>query len=177
SFRALTAADADAFYAGDTSYAQARYLLYYLQEQGLLRELYRRFRADRARDPTGYSILVDVLGARDMAAFQRRWQAWVLGLECPGCPPGTPRPDVPWGAAERARDPGTWPPRRGGMSLAPAPGHETISSRCARVCVRGVSRRRCGSQPQRRQAGRPRGVRGRGHGDVRQGGGLRRRAA
>ncbi len=83
-FRALTATDTDAFYAGDTSYAQARYLLYYLQEQGLLREFYSRFRADRARDPTGYSILVEVLGARDMDAFQRRWQAWVLGLEFPG---------------------------------------------------------------------------------------------
>src|SRR5262249_18796633 len=84
SFRALTAADADAFYAGDTSYAQARYLLYYLPAQGPPPAPSRRSRADRARDPTGYSILVDVLGARDMAAFQRRWQAWVLGLEFPG---------------------------------------------------------------------------------------------
>jgi hypothetical protein len=83
-FRALTATDSDAFYAGETSYAQARYLLYYLQEKGLLGEFYRRFRKDRARDATGYSILVDVLGTRDMDAFQRLWQEWVLALEFPG---------------------------------------------------------------------------------------------
>jgi hypothetical protein len=83
-FRALTASDSDAFYAGETSYAQARYLLYYLQEKGLLADFYRRFRGDRARDPTGYSTLVDVLGERDMAAFQRRWQEWVLALEFAG---------------------------------------------------------------------------------------------
>lgn len=80
SFRALTAADSDAFYGGATSYAQARYLLYYLQEKGLLRELYRRFRADRKGDPTGYRTLVAVLGEKDMGAFQRRWEQWVLGL-------------------------------------------------------------------------------------------------
>jgi len=85
SFRALTALDGDAFY-GDgsgTHYAQARYLLYYLQEQGVLRDFYRAFRAGRAKDPTGYATLVKTLGERDMAAFQERWESWVARLRFP----------------------------------------------------------------------------------------------
>jgi hypothetical protein len=81
-FRALTKMSEHAFYVKDrgTNYAQARYLLYYLQEQGKLRDFYRAFRAARATDPTGYDTLVAALGVRDMAAFQKRWEAWVLTL-------------------------------------------------------------------------------------------------
>jgi len=64
-------------------YAQARYLCYYLQERGLLREFYRRFRAGCASDPTGYRTLKEVLGEDDMRAFQRRWEAFVLALRFP----------------------------------------------------------------------------------------------
>src|SRR5262249_53445837 len=79
SFRALTALDSDAFYNDDrgTNYAQSRYLLYYLQEQGLLRDFYRAFRDGRADDPTGYATLVRSLDERDMAAFQERWERYV----------------------------------------------------------------------------------------------------
>ncbi|MBZ0238405.1 MAG: DUF1570 domain-containing protein, partial [Deltaproteobacteria bacterium] len=82
SFRALTRTSDHDFYVRDrgTNYAQARYLLYYLQEEGKLRDFYRAFRAARATDPTGYDTLVAALGERDMAAFQRRWEAWVLTL-------------------------------------------------------------------------------------------------
>ena len=81
-FRALSKMNEHAFYVKDrgTNYAQARYLLYYLQEQGTLRAFYVRFRAARAADPTGYETLVAVLGERDMTAFQKRWEAWVLKL-------------------------------------------------------------------------------------------------
>jgi hypothetical protein len=50
SFRSLTAADNHEFYKGrhsDTGYGQARYLLLYLQEKGLLVGYYHRFRAAR----------------------------------------------------------------------------------------------------------------------------------
>lgn len=85
SFRELTATTERQFYddsRGD-NYAQARYLLYYLQEKGLLVEFYRRFKADHAADPTGYQTLVAVLGERDMAAFQQRWEQYVLDLTFP----------------------------------------------------------------------------------------------
>jgi len=82
SFRALTSLSQRDFYSRDpgTNYSQARYLCYYLQQRGLLRRFYRAFLHDRARDPTGYATLQRVLGEPDMAAFQRRWRAWVLNL-------------------------------------------------------------------------------------------------
>jgi hypothetical protein len=82
SFRALTGLDATAFYDDDggTHYAQSRYLLYYMQEKGLLRDFYRAFRDGRAKDPTGYATLVRSLGERDMDDFQRRWERYVTAL-------------------------------------------------------------------------------------------------
>src|SRR5262249_12414554 len=80
-FRDMTTTTDDEFYDSRTGYAQARYLLYYLQEKGLLVSYYKRFYAAREKDPTGYQTLVDVLGEADMAEFQRRWQEWALHLD------------------------------------------------------------------------------------------------
>ena len=86
-FEALTKMDASEFYgAGSgTNYAQARYLLYYMQEHGKLRDFYKAFRAARARgsDPTGYATLVKALGEQDMAVFEKRWQSYVSKLRFP----------------------------------------------------------------------------------------------
>jgi Protein of unknown function (DUF1570) len=85
SFHELTHMDDATFYAEErgTNYAQSRYLMYYLQEKGLLHEFYRRFRAARAKDPTGYTTLVAVLGERDMDAFKARWEKFVAALTFP----------------------------------------------------------------------------------------------
>lgn len=85
SFRTLAGLDDTAFYGDDSGvhYAQSRYLMYYLQEQGLLRDFYRAFRGARAQDPTGYQTLVKTLGERDMADFQRRWERYVAALRFP----------------------------------------------------------------------------------------------
>lgn len=82
SFATLTSTTTEAFYERDpgTNYAQARYLLYYLQEHGLLGEYYRRFRKNVKRDPTGYKTLVAVLGAKDMDAFFERWKRYTVQL-------------------------------------------------------------------------------------------------
>jgi hypothetical protein len=83
SIQVLTAQDSDAFYSGEhdaTNYGQARYLLYYLQEHGLLADFYKRFMANRGTDPTGYRSLVQTLGERDMAVFEKKWARWVMGL-------------------------------------------------------------------------------------------------
>jgi hypothetical protein len=74
------------FYNGTDSpnysahYAQARYLCYYLQEKGLLTKFYREFVANARRDPSGVNTLKRVLGEDDLAAFQKQWEKWVLGL-------------------------------------------------------------------------------------------------
>jgi hypothetical protein len=85
SFKAFTAQSDRVFYtsARGNNYAQARYLCYYLQERGLLRKYYRAFHANRKADPIGYGTLVATLGKPDMAAFQKRWEAWVLKLTFP----------------------------------------------------------------------------------------------
>jgi peptidase C39-like protein/uncharacterized protein DUF1570 len=82
SFAALTATNDHAFYddPNGTNYAQSRYLMYWLQEQGLLVRFWRKALAGRSADPSGWRALVDVLGESDMQAFQQRWQTWVLSL-------------------------------------------------------------------------------------------------
>jgi hypothetical protein len=84
-FDALTAMNENAFY-GDgsgTYYAQARYLCYYLQEQGKLVDFYREFSTNRKTDPTGAKSLRKVLGTDDLKAFRQRWERFVLGLAFP----------------------------------------------------------------------------------------------
>ena len=85
SFKTLTAMDSTTFYgeASGTNYSQSRYLFYYMQENNLLRDFYKAFRAARAKDPTGYATLVKALGEKDMDDFQDRWQAFVAKLRFP----------------------------------------------------------------------------------------------
>jgi hypothetical protein len=82
SFRELTQLTGRSFYQGHHSlnYAQARYLLYALQEGGLLVRYYRAISASLQHDPTGYAALVQVLGDKDMAQFQHRWEEEMLKL-------------------------------------------------------------------------------------------------
>lgn len=70
------------FYGPDAgaNYAQARYLLYWLQEQGLLHEYYRRFRANHAKDPTGIQTLRTVLGGRSIEEIDRAFTEFARGL-------------------------------------------------------------------------------------------------
>jgi hypothetical protein len=86
SFEALVSTTAGQFYGDDqgTHYGQARYLLYYLQEHDLLVRYYREFSANQETDPTGLITLKRVLNAPDIAAFQSRWEHWVLGLRFAG---------------------------------------------------------------------------------------------
>lgn len=73
------------FYEGSgTHYAQARYLCYYLQEQGLLQKFYHQFVRAADTDPSGYQTLQSILGNPEMEAFEKQWQAWVLKLRFPG---------------------------------------------------------------------------------------------
>jgi hypothetical protein len=85
SFEELTRLGRQAFYGDrmELNYAEARYLLYYLQERGFLVTYYRRFVAAAASDPTGYATLQSVLGVPDMATFQRQWEELMLSLWYP----------------------------------------------------------------------------------------------
>jgi len=87
-FDKLTHLGDDEFYGDDSgvNYAAARYLLYYLQEKGVLRDLYRAFRSARTSDPSGYQTLVATLvalGEHDVSAFETKWKRYVSGLSFP----------------------------------------------------------------------------------------------
>ena len=82
SFKALTEMDTHAFYNEDkgTNYGQSRYLLYYLQERGLLVRFYKEFYDHRKDDPTGFKTLQTILNEPDMDAFKQKWEKFVLTL-------------------------------------------------------------------------------------------------
>jgi len=84
-FEALMATTPREFYDEDpgTNYSQSRYLLYYLQQRGLLRPYYRAFVANHGEDPTGHQTLRKILAVEDMQQAQRDWESWVLDLKFP----------------------------------------------------------------------------------------------
>ncbi len=81
-FKTLCSTTTGEFYFKDkgTNYAQARYLLYYLQQKGLLKKYYDQFHKNQKDDPTGYKTLQAVLGVDDMTAFQKEWEQYVMKL-------------------------------------------------------------------------------------------------
>jgi hypothetical protein len=85
-FQQLMALNATEFYGASNSrsynqyYGQARYLCYYLQEKSLLTKYYREFVANAKTDPTGFNTLKTVLGEKDIPAFQKKWERFVLEL-------------------------------------------------------------------------------------------------
>ncbi|MEO8494684.1 MAG: C39 family peptidase [Planctomycetota bacterium] len=81
-FEKLCATTTREFYNEDpgTNYSQSRYLLYYLQHEGLLEKFYHEFHRSAKDDPTGYETLKRVLGEEDMEAFQKKWTEFVLEL-------------------------------------------------------------------------------------------------
>ena len=63
------------------NYAQARYLLMYLQEQGTLADYYHKLRADQAEDKTGLKTLEAVIAPQSLAEFEKGWRGWTLRLQ------------------------------------------------------------------------------------------------
>lgn len=61
-------------------YAMARYLLFWLQQEGKLPGFYRAFRDGQDGDPTGARTLRAALGVTDLDAFQAGWERWVATL-------------------------------------------------------------------------------------------------
>lgn len=64
-----------------TNYAQARYLMFYLQQKGLLRQYYSSFRDSLNDDPTGLESLKKVIAPQSLDDFEKQWRAWVLTLQ------------------------------------------------------------------------------------------------
>jgi hypothetical protein len=62
------------------NYAEARYLMFYLQEKGQLRRYYAEFRAHAKDDPTGLASLKRVIAPQSLEDFEKDWRKWVMGL-------------------------------------------------------------------------------------------------
>jgi hypothetical protein len=76
----LLATTREEFYGAEwDAYAQARYLVYYLQEHGKLKEFYDALLADK-KDVTGKTALEGVLGEK-LETFDPKWQKWVMAIE------------------------------------------------------------------------------------------------
>jgi len=66
----------------DLCYAQSRYLLYYLHENGLLRKWYAAYKAGFDKDPTGRAALEKVCG-KHISAIEEDWREWAGELKLP----------------------------------------------------------------------------------------------
>jgi hypothetical protein len=60
------------------NYAQARYLMMYLQEQGKLKRYYTAFRDNHRDDPTGVKMLEQLIAPQNLEEFETAWRVWVL---------------------------------------------------------------------------------------------------
>lgn len=80
-FFELTHTTDDAFYEDPSGvhYAAARYLCFWLQEQGLLVKFVKRALELKERDPSGHRALGEVLGG-DPDARRAEWETFVLAL-------------------------------------------------------------------------------------------------
>jgi len=66
------------------NYAQARYLMFYLQERGLLVRYYKSFRDSTTEDKTGLKSLERLIVPQSLEAFEKDWRKWVLTLTFQG---------------------------------------------------------------------------------------------
>jgi len=58
-------------------YAQVRYLCLYLQQEGLLKTYYHRFRGSAANDPTGLQTLIEALGVNSAEDVDNHFRFWL----------------------------------------------------------------------------------------------------
>jgi hypothetical protein len=81
SFDELVHMTSKQFYEEDrgANYAEARYLCYWLQERGFLAKLVKRAHELRAKDPSGWTALGEVLG-KDPGELRPEWERFVRGL-------------------------------------------------------------------------------------------------
>jgi len=70
------------------SYAQAKYVVYYLHHRGRLGQWYRRYKATYTADPSGEKAFGAILGNRT-ETLEKQWHAWVTSLKYTGNPQRT----------------------------------------------------------------------------------------
>jgi hypothetical protein len=74
--------DDNTFYVDESAlnYSQARYFCMYLQDKGLLKKFYKKFRDNFEKDETGISFAEEILGDK-ISNTDKDYKSWVLKLE------------------------------------------------------------------------------------------------
>ena len=74
--------DDETFYGEESglNYAQARYFCMYLQEKGMLKKYYKKFRDNYEKDNTGISFAEELLN-KTIRETDKDFKVWVLTLE------------------------------------------------------------------------------------------------
>ncbi len=69
-------------YKSGISYSQARYVLMYLYDQGLLKKWYDAYTEGFDEDPTGAQAMEKVFG-KDLGKIEAQWRTWVVKQKAP----------------------------------------------------------------------------------------------
>jgi hypothetical protein len=82
SLNKLMRMDDNTFYVDESAlnYSQARYFCMYLQDKGLLKKFYKKFRDNFEKDETGISFAEEILGDK-ISNTDKDYKSWVLKLE------------------------------------------------------------------------------------------------
>ena len=74
--------DDETFYGEESglNYSQARYFCMYLQDKGILKKYYKKFRDNFTKDETGISFAEEILGDT-ILNINKDFKSWVLTLE------------------------------------------------------------------------------------------------
>lgn len=82
SLSTLMRMDDNTFYGDESAlnYSQARYFCMYLQDKGLLKKFYKKFRDDYGNDETGITYAEEITGEK-ISSTDKDFKSWVLKLE------------------------------------------------------------------------------------------------
>lgn len=82
SLRALMSTDDETFYGEESglNYSHARYFCMYLQEKGILKRYYKKFRDNFTNDETGISFAEEILN-KSITEIEKDYKTWVLTLK------------------------------------------------------------------------------------------------
>jgi hypothetical protein len=82
SLSTLMRMDDNTFYGDESAlnYSQARYFCMYLQDKGLLKKFYKKFRDNYGNDETGITYAEEITGEK-ITSLDKDFKSWVLKLE------------------------------------------------------------------------------------------------
>jgi len=92
SLAALVTTEPEAFLKdAGLCYAEAHYVMFYLNQLGKLKDFYETYKEGYAKDPSGAAALVQMLG-KPLDEIEADWREWVLRQQAPWAPARPTKP-------------------------------------------------------------------------------------